>query len=371
VRRGLAALDRTGAPTPWEPSVGGAVHALALDGDVLYAGGAFTTVGGQRRENLAAIGRAGAVLPWNPGVNGRVAALAVSGGTVYVGGAGASGFTVVGGRPRANLAAVRTSGEVLEWNPGVDGDVSTLLVMNEQVWVGGAFGMVGGQPRRYLAAIEATGAVTSWDPSPDAPVRCLAAAGDTVFAGGEFTRIGSTARGRLAAFTAWGTLTPWDPGADGAVSALAVGEDVVYAGGEFSRIGAEPRHSLAAVGARDAGAVTPWSPQVTAVEAARVSSLAVTGPSVEVGGSFDLVGGRVLPNYARVGREVGLELPEWRLLDAEPRTGAGANGTPNIATGGTAIPLAPHVARDPRLVEIFVVPAPEHAVREAHRPSND
>ena len=86
-RNRIAALAATtGTPTTWNPNAGGIVRALAVSGWTTYAGGEFTTIGGQTRNWLAALDSAGAATTWNPNVSGTIRALAVSDSTVYTGG---------------------------------------------------------------------------------------------------------------------------------------------------------------------------------------------------------------------------------------------------------------------------------------------
>ena len=72
---------------------------LAVSGSTVYAGGEFTSIGGQTRNYIAALDAGtGAATDWNPNASGGifqplVLALAVSGSTVYAGGS----FTSIGG----------------------------------------------------------------------------------------------------------------------------------------------------------------------------------------------------------------------------------------------------------------------------------
>ena len=52
----------------------------------VYAGGKFTSIGGQPRNYIAALDATGAATNWNPNANAEVNALALGGSTVYAGG---------------------------------------------------------------------------------------------------------------------------------------------------------------------------------------------------------------------------------------------------------------------------------------------
>src|SRR6185295_4249768 len=92
----------------WNPGANSLVIALAVDGSTVYAGGDFTSIGGQNRNSIAALdATTGLATTWDPdaigGANGTsVSTLAVSGSTVYVGGQ----FTFIGGQSRSNVAAL-------------------------------------------------------------------------------------------------------------------------------------------------------------------------------------------------------------------------------------------------------------------------
>ena len=75
---------------------------MAVSGSTVYAGGRFTGIGGQWRENLAALDAStGNATPWNPDASPRqLLAVTVSGLTLYVGGE----FTSIGGQRRAGFA---------------------------------------------------------------------------------------------------------------------------------------------------------------------------------------------------------------------------------------------------------------------------
>jgi hypothetical protein len=130
------------------------VFALAVNGSTVYAGGYFTSIGGENRGGIAALDAGtGLATGWNPAVNpyGFVNALAVSGGFVYAGG----NFITIGGESRNNIAALdATTGLATEWNPGTDGEVATLMVSGLTVYAGGPFLTIGGETHQGFAAMQ-------------------------------------------------------------------------------------------------------------------------------------------------------------------------------------------------------------------------
>jgi hypothetical protein len=308
-RNGIAALDAaTGAATTWNPNVlndlgyhplTSGPWALAVSGGTVWAGGEFTTVGGQPRNNIAAIDAAtDAATAWNPHAYNIVYALAVSGGTVYAGGS----FGYIGGQPRSGIAALdAATGAATAWNPNAYGNVYALAVGGGTVYAGGAFTSIGGQPRNYIAAIDtATGAATAWDPNANNTVAALDVTGGTVYAGGEFTSIGGQPRNHIAALDAGtGAATGWAPNANGSVLALRYALTVnggrIYAGGIFGSIGGQPRNNIAALDAAS-GAATAWNPN----SSGDVYALAVSGGTVYAGGYFASIGGQPNSHIAAI-----------------------------------------------------------------------
>src|ERR687893_377675 len=128
----VAAIDvATGeAISGWNPKVTGGtspvVRALEVEGDKVFIGGNFTTVGGQPRQNLAAVDATDAsVEPFAPNVTETtgstpfVYALLADGSRLYAGGT----FNNVDGKRRAKLAAFNLPAGTLDlgWKPMVSG----------------------------------------------------------------------------------------------------------------------------------------------------------------------------------------------------------------------------------------------------------
>src|SRR5204862_232210 len=143
----LAALDAwTGGPTgggatSFDANGDGTVRALAISGSTLYAGGAFTNIGGQARNRIAALdATTGNASSWNPNSSGAVYSLAVSGSTIYAAGL----FSTIGGQSRLCLAAFDSgTSAASSWNPTPNGVVNSIAVTgapgNSTIYAGGAF----------------------------------------------------------------------------------------------------------------------------------------------------------------------------------------------------------------------------------------
>lgn len=304
-RSNLAALDvRTALPTPWNPTVGGIVHAIAVDERFVYVGGNLWSVAGQLRNGLAAIDvRTGALDPWDlhpvrpnfpryttPPI---VSTLAWRGNVLYAAGC----FETIGGQARHGLAAVdATSGALLPWAPDPAGGppythVNTLLIVGASIYIGGNFTSVGGAERSMLAEVDArTGAATPWNPRPNSEVWALASNDGSIYAGGYFTSVGDWERRTcLAALDATtGELTSWDARLAGyQVQALTVHGSTLYVGGDFSEVGGLGRSYLAAFDL-GTGDPVPWMPQPSGP----VWCLAASDTVLYVGGLFGSIGGQ-------------------------------------------------------------------------------
>jgi hypothetical protein len=207
-------------PNIRDESAGDLVYSIVTTGSTVYAAGSFYTVNGSTtRHNLAAFDTAtstGTVTAWNPDLfdnpppgqlGGRtwVHALAISGSTLYAGGNFA---TANGSTPRSNLASFDLSagGALTSWNPNVGQyDAFALAASGSTVWVGGRFSAVnGGTPRNHLAAFDTAaspeGLATAWAPDPNGEVDCLACSGPALYAGGNFDAIGGASKKDLARF---------------------------------------------------------------------------------------------------------------------------------------------------------------------------
>jgi hypothetical protein len=313
----LAAVHAvTGDPLATFPKVDGYVLAVASDGHGgWFITGRFTHVGGALRSGLAHIRSDRTVSGWRPETDGQVETLAVSGNVVYIGG----DFDTIDGRPRENLGAIHAlSGQVLPGTPSANDDVRSLAVDDSTLYVGGLFDTIGGQARVGLAAVElASGMVTTWNPDANGKVDMLHLAGSDLFVVGGFSQIGSQSRSLMAAVNVQTAMaTSFDPRPSSAISgtrieALAIDDSTVYVGGSiFRSIGGQRRQHFAALD-RISGQATSWDPAPDSF----VYALAISDHQLFLGGSFRSVAGE------RRARTAAFDLRTKAILEWNPGAG--------------------------------------------------
>ncbi len=275
---------------PWNPDASLYIRALAVRGATIYAGGDFTSIGGQSRNYIAALDpTTGLVTDWNPNADGSVNVLMESGGIIYAGGY----FTGIGGQWRGSIAALdATTGQATSWNPEGRRPRYASWKSGGIIYDGGIFYHIGGQPRNNIAALDAgMGQATNWNPDADRLVYALAKDGGLVYAGG-----GVPEHRRTSAAIARGSqhdrrrgyprLGPESECQQREVYSLAVSNGSLYVGGFFWNIGGLSRANLASFDA-GTGSLTYWNPHVVG----EVQALALRQGILYAGGNIDSIGG--------------------------------------------------------------------------------
>lgn len=293
-RQNLAAIDvTTGNILPFAPDPNAAVRVLQLatygsELYTVYAGGDFTSIGGQPRGRLAALDAyTGAPSSWDPQVNsGSVLALSIQDTTAFFGGTFSG--THGSGFPYADVVDLRTGG-IIGWIIDVDAPVLSMAVSGGLVYMGGLFTMCQGQARNHIASVgrSVNAFLGIFDPNANGTVRTLIADGGSIVAGGDFTTIGGQPRNRIARVSGLGTADPsFDPNANGIVRCLARSGTETLAAGDFTTIGGQARSRLASLDPTT-GVTLPLNVEIADRE---VFALSAVGRDVFIGGTFRGVG---------------------------------------------------------------------------------
>ncbi|WP_171634137.1 S-layer homology domain-containing protein [Paenibacillus plantarum] len=252
------------------------VRSIAVSGTDVYAGGNFTTAGGNPATHIA---------KWNgsqwsnlgTGLNSFVFAVAASGSDVYAGGI----FSTAGGNSASTIAKWNGS----NWSSlgtGTNGTVYAIAVSGTDVYVAGNFSTAGGIPATNIAKWNGT----SWSSLGTGilnTVYALAVSGTDVYAAGSFSTAGGTSAVRIAKWngTSWSNL---GTGLNGDAYALAVSGSNVYVGGNFSTAGGSSANRIAKWDG------SSWSSLGAGFDNT-VSAITVSGSTVYAGGGFATAGG--------------------------------------------------------------------------------
>jgi len=302
-RNHAAAIDlTTGDLLPWNPNVNGVVSAIYVNGNNIYLGGSFGTVGGVTRKRAAAVNASSGALNTAfrvSGLNAEVRAIELSNGHLYLGGA----FTV----PRNYSAAVDPATGAFQsgWTPVTDGPVNAIETTadgSNHVVIGGAFNTLNGVSSNAIGAVDpTTGASATWNwhgPNRIGTFRpfdvvSIANFGNNIYAAG--TGNG----GSFMKFTPSTGDLVWIEGVTGNVENVVVVDGIAYAGGHFEAYcGAIPGNNFCTQVARRGhlmavddvtGALLPWHP--SANSNLGVFAIAAGPQSVVVGGDFTRLGG--------------------------------------------------------------------------------
>ena len=307
----------------------GTVNAIAQVGDRTIIAGSFTRVGGKARANVAAILPDGTVDPdFNPGTDGPVYAVAASpdGSRIFLGGT----FTTAAGATRANLVAVDAAGvAVPDWQAdtvGTTPDVKSLAVSGDRLYVAGPYGGIDGTTRKRLTALDAAGnVIMAFKPLPSGTVREVVVSpdGTKVYAGGGFATIGGQSRPNAAAelLAATGLATAFNPSAGGG---NAVTVELTPDGSRFF-FSTENN----TVFAYDLGSDTPvWSRKMSGNTQAMAAS--VTG-ELYLGGHF----ASDLTTKAKRTSFASLEVGDGDLTTWDPKATGGKAGVWALEIDGT------------------------------------
>lgn len=224
----------------------------------------------------------------------------------------------------ALLQAADLDAQILDLQfPIVNGEVKTICLHGNTIYIGGTFTLVGGQPRTNIAAIDIpTKSVTPWAPDLNGDVVDIEAAGGKVYFCGEFTQVNSSSRNALVVVDSiTGNVDPLNPAIvfpgipgmqTGTVFSVKVVDNIFYFAGYFNSVDGSVRKNVAAVdlpsGTLNAFSVSPDIP---------VNLIAIEGTTLYMGGPFFNVNGSDRKGFAAVDRITGNLLP-WNPSSDQP-----------------------------------------------------
>jgi len=252
-RANLAAVDGTSgaAVSDWRADTVGTypiVRALAVSGPRVYVAGRYTGIDGTTSKRLVALGvdDGNVITTFRPAPNAGLGGVAVSsdGTKVYAGGA----FTSIGGQPRSHGAAeVRaSSGLATAFSPSLGGGTVITLGMSPD-----DKRMYFGTENNTLFAYDLNNNKPAWSIKTNGNTQSIAVSSTEVYIGGHFSQIvtGTIPRMFIASLhPVDGSVTPWNPNMTGfpkGVWSVDITPDKLLVGGVFTTIGGVTHKSFA------------------------------------------------------------------------------------------------------------------------------
>jgi hypothetical protein len=224
------------------------VKALAVFGDRLYVGGKFAGIDGAGRKRFAAVDTATGdiVTAFSARADRTVNEIKVSpdGSIVYAGGA----FTKLGGQLRYNAGSVFAStGDATDFVPTVDGGNCVTIGLSPD----GSLFFASTDNNTVFAFEPAVSNSPKWLVKMSGNTQAMAVSNSEIYLGGHFSQV-ITTKDKRAYFasldTANGSPTAWDPQATGGkmgVWALLLDGTQLHAGGVFTHFAGVPQRGYA------------------------------------------------------------------------------------------------------------------------------
>ncbi len=274
-----------------------------------YIGGSFGQINGQTALRIAHILNNNTLDPnFNLGLNNSVSSLLLIGDDLYIGGT----FTNANSIDVNRLIRVdKTTGTIdNSWLPAIlNGEVSAIFASGDIVHVGGNFSNVAGSGnQQYYAQFDINSALPVTSFSVNSTVTDMVADGNNLYIAGSFSQAGSY-KSYLLSFDEANIFPDQEfPDANSTIEVIEPdGNGGYYVGGSFSQIGGQTQTRISHILAN--GTVDP---AFAVTLNSTVYSIALDGESdLYIGGAFTVVNGENVTYVARLNRSTGVLDNTW------------------------------------------------------------
>ena len=296
--------------TTWTPQLNGSVNLLATGAGGVIAEGNFSSVNGASRGGMASIptSNGAEVNSFNPSPSGVVKVITNFRGHIYVGGT----FSSIGGIQQPFLARLNSLGGVdTTWLPDLNGSVSAIEGSVSDLYVGGSYTRVEQIPHRGIARFDVGPSGVNfdmtWAPDPDGEVTSIIVSGNTLYIAGVFLEVDEVARPLLARISATdgSVFTGFSANVNGGISDMIPGAGGILAVGQFTTGTGSSTGAFASFSGATGNTLSSFRGRITT--SGQVFTMEPTGDGgVYIGGLFDEVDGVPRTSLARINSDGSL-----------------------------------------------------------------
>ena len=306
---------------PVFPVVKGTVRTIVPDGSGgWYLGGSFTKVGSYNIIGFAHVFANGSVdTSWNFSLTIDVTNIIIDGNDMYVGG----WFNSIGGQSRERIAKINISNKSvdLNWNPGVlGGNPDAFALYGNYLYVAGSFTSIGGQNIKYLARVNKTTGVvdTGFDLQINYAIRCIKLEGEYLYLGGSFTSVNGINVSNLAKIalpdgSVDSSINLDFPTTDGGsvIDALEINNQDLYVGGYFNKVNNFEIKSLVKLNKNSGVVDSSFNNSASNTITPIIKSVKYIDNAVFVGGKFNLWNGQAYNHIVKLNPQTGIPDSTW------------------------------------------------------------
>ncbi len=323
----FTAKSQTLSEIYWMPTNG--VYGMDVDtaNNLLYVGGDFTRWIPKEETCGANVNLLTGVPDFtfaNPNMSSNVfCSVADGNGGYFIGG----NFTQVGDSIRKCVAHLNANGDVTSWNPEIVGNstvfVRSMVLIGDDLYLGGHFTQIGGEIRNNLAIVSAAnGSLDPWYPEINGQINQMLVSNNGLYIGGLFTSfLGPTVYQNLMRFDmTTGIASNWNPDVNGMVRGLAIKDTTVYIANQSFTVNGETRNGIAAIDVVSDGMGTIIGDSLNAFEidiTGSVYCMHFVGDTMFVGGQFTSINSETVLNVASLNPQTGDNIPMNLLIDGD------------------------------------------------------
>ncbi len=293
IRNKFAHIDENGIVSSLNLNiVGDYIESIIFADSVLFVGGKFDSIQGQKRYNIAKFNLQNNQLSsWSPTFNSHSYSMELKNNLLYI---GSKSYMSLNSYPLSYLISLNTISGQITTNFNVNGPVHSLKIQDDQLFFSGNFTHVLNQGRNRLASINLSNiSLSNLNLNIDGVVRCFDLQDSVAYFSGEFSSVNGVSKDKIASVNIYSnSLLPFYLNVP-ILNSIVIKDSILYMGGNFNSIMFTNRNNLVSVNVNTMQ-LLEWEPFCEGV----VNRVSIENNDLFVCGNFYNVGNIKASNLA-------------------------------------------------------------------------